>query len=102
MGFDPISLGLMAAGTILGGIQGSKQLSAQKAAQRANEQAAQKAASDAEQATNKANAKKPNIAALMAANLGAAGAGVGGTTLTGPMGAGVDASALGKNTLLGQ
>lgn len=71
--------------------------------QRKNQQAslelARKQAEMADQANNKANAKTPNIAALLAANQSPGG--VGSTMLTGPGGVDTSKLTLGRNTLLG-
>lgn len=64
-------------------------------------EAATKTQQDAERANNKANAKSPDTAALMAANLLAGKLGQGGTMLTGPQGVDPAQLTLGKNTLLG-
>jgi hypothetical protein len=66
------------------------------------EQETQKAARDADMATNRANPKRPNAGALLAANQQSALAGQSGTMLTGPAGVDPLALQLGKNTLLGQ
>lgn len=60
---------------------------------------AQQLASD--EANNKANAKSPNVAALMSANVLNARNGQAGTMLTGPGGLDPSAMTLGKTTLLG-
>lgn len=56
---------------------------------------------DSERANNKANAKSPNTAALMSANLLAGKLGQGGTLLTGPQGVDPAQLTLGKPGLLG-
>lgn len=80
-------------------IQGQKQESAAKKANAQAAEQAQKQATMAEQATNKANAKSPNVKVLDNAN--AQGAGGGSTMLTGPMGIDPTSLTLGKQTLLG-
>jgi hypothetical protein len=55
----------------------------------------------ADEATNRANAKSPDVAALMASNLAAGQQGAAGTMLTGPGGVDPNSLTLGKNTLLG-
>lgn len=60
---------------------------------------AKKQADLADQANNKANAKVPDIAALLAGNQ--APGGVGSTMLTGPGGVDTSKLTLGRNTLLG-
>ena len=56
---------------------------------------------DAERATNRANAKTPDVAAMMAANALAGSSGQSGTMLTGPGGVDPSMLTLGKSTLLG-
>lgn len=60
---------------------------------------AKKQADLADQASNRANAKTPNIAALLAGNQ--APGGVGSTMLTGSGGVDTSKLTLGRNTLLG-
>lgn len=55
----------------------------------------------AEQSANKANAKRPDASAMMAAAEQSAKAGASGTMLTGPQGIDPNALSLSKNTLLG-
>lgn len=55
----------------------------------------------ADQANNRANAKSPDVTAMMSANLLAGKAGQSGTMLTGPQGVDASTLTLGKNTLLG-
>ena len=71
----------------------------QKKAQTEATRMAREQADKADQAFNKANGKAPNIAALFAANKGAAA--VGSTMLTGPTGVDPNSLRLGRNTLLG-
>jgi Flp pilus assembly protein TadB len=90
-----------AAGTAYSIQQGRK---AEKAQARAAEQAtaqANKQADLADQANNRANKKRPNVAGMLDANQQSAG-GAGGTMLTGPAGIDIGSLTLGKNTLLGQ
>lgn len=70
----------------------------------ANDQAmaaAKKQQMASDQANNRANAKSPDSAALMATNMMAAKGGQSGTMLTGPSGIDPGALTLGKNSLLG-
>lgn len=76
-----------------------KQSDAQKKAMRSAEAQAQKQQQQAEREFNRANAKTPDLAGIMARNKRAEGAGS--TMLTGPQGVSQDALSLGKNTLLG-
>lgn len=77
-------------------------------AQKAQKRAANQAASQAEQQQlqaerefNRANQKRPNIAALAARNRAMGQGGPGGTFLTGTMGAPVSGGMLGRTSLLG-
>ncbi len=63
--------------------------------------AAQANALQSEQATNRANARKPDSAAAMAAAILAGKSGQSGTMLTGPQGVDASTLMLGKATLLG-
>lgn len=93
------------AGGVLGGLtlyNGYQQNKANQDARSAQRQAlemARKQADQADQANNKANAKMPNIAALLAGNQ--APGGIGSTMLTGPGGIDPTKLTLGRNTLLG-
>jgi uncharacterized FAD-dependent dehydrogenase len=81
--------------------QGQK---AQKAQRRAANQATMQAEMQhrqAEREFNRANQKRPNIAALAARNRAMSGGGVGGTFLTGTMGAPTSSGMLGRTSLLG-
>ena len=62
----------------------------------------EKAARDADRASNMANQKQPNVAAMMKRNTDASSRGVGGTFLTGGGGAPVASGMLGRTTLLGR
>lgn len=95
------AVSIMAAGagySIYAGEQARKQ---QSSAQGDAKNAALKQEKLQEEANNKANAKRPNVNAIMAAAQQSAKGGIGGTMLTGP--AGIDPSALqlGKSSLLG-
>ena len=70
-------------------------------AQRLSMAEAQKTARAADEATNRANQKRPNANAILAAAQQAAKGGVGGTLLTGPQGVNTGELSLGKSTLLG-
>lgn len=101
---EPISIlaGAAAAGAATSIYQGEQSRKAQKSAAAQTEQAAKKTALQAEEATNAANAKAPDTAALGASNREAAGGGQGSTMLTGPAGIDPASLVLGRNTLLGQ
>lgn len=58
-------------------------------------------AEQADQAFNKANGKRPNMASIFGANAAAAKGGLSGTMLTGPQGIDSGNLLLGKTTLLG-
>ena len=73
----------------------------QAAAQREATAQAEKQAVQAEREFNRANAKKPNVGAIVASNQQAALSGQAGTMLTGPTGIDPTKLELGKNTLLG-
>ena len=77
-----------------------KQSDAQKKAQRSAEAIAEKQKDQAEREFNRANAKTPDLAGIMASNKRAEGAGS--TMLTGPQGVDTGSLSLGKSTLLGQ
>lgn len=76
-----------------------KQSDAQKKAQRSAEAIAEKQKNQAEREFNRANAKTPDLAGIMASNKRAEGAGS--TMLTGPQGVDTGSLSLGKSTLLG-
>ena len=78
-----------------------KGLEAQQAANATAIDAATKQASAADQATNRANAKVPDIASMLSENVLNAKGGQSGTMLTGPQGVDPNALLLGKKTLLG-
>lgn len=73
----------------------------QQGAQREAVAQAEKQAAQAEREFNRANAKKPNVGAIVAANQQASLTGQAGTMLTGPQGIDPTKLELGKNTLLG-
>jgi len=76
-------------------------LQAQKSATQQATVQADKQATMAEQANNKANAKTPDIGAMLSSNEQAAKGGQSSTMLTGPQGVDMSQLNLGKNTLLG-
>jgi hypothetical protein len=89
------------AGTAYSVYNGQQQASAQRGAAQQAKDAATKQADSADQANNRANAKTPDIAAMLTANQGAAKGGASGTMLTGTAGVDPAQLQLGKNTLLG-
>jgi len=105
MGIETALIGLAVASAAGAGasiIQGQKQAGAQKAANQQAKEASAKQADAADQANNRANAKTPDIAAMLSANQGAAKGGASGTMLTGPQGLDPTQLQLGRSTLLGQ
>ena len=99
MGIEAAIIGAAIAGAGASAYSAKKQSDAQKKAQRSAEAIAEKQKNQAEREFNRANAKTPDLAAIMASNKRAEGAGS--TMLTGPQGVSQDALSLGKNTLLG-
>ena len=100
MGFDPLTA--MVGGTFLSSlVQGNVSNKRQEGAQGRAELAAKKTADLQDQAVNKANAKKPNLASLYQDNSLSGKAGIAGTMLTGPTGVDRSSLTLGKTTLLG-
>ena len=81
--------------------EGERAAGEQEKAQRLSMAEAQKTARAADEATNRANQKKPNANATLAAAQQAAKGGMGGTLLTGPQGVNPGEMSLGKSTLLG-
>lgn len=104
MGIETAILAAAAASAVGAGVsiyQGQQQASAQRAAQQQAKDAAAKQADQADQANNRANAKSPDVAAMLTGNQNAATAGASGTMLTGTAGVNPTTLQLGKNTLLG-
>lgn len=99
MGIEAAIIGAAIAGAGASAYSAKKESDAQKKAQRSAEAIAEKQKNQAEREFNRANAKTPDLAAIMASNQRAEGAGS--TMLTGPQGVSQDALSLGKNTLLG-
>ena len=81
--------------------QGERNANMQDDAQRQSMAQARQTAQSADEATNRANQKRPNANAILAAAQQAAKGGMGGTLLTGPQGANMGELSLGKSTLLG-
>lgn len=88
-------------GTSYAVYSGERASDAQQEATKKADAVAKKQADQADQATNRANAKRPDIGAMLSANQQAAKAGGSGTMLTGPSGIDPNVLQLGKNTLLG-
>ena len=107
-----VALGIAAAAAVVGTgysiYNGEQQRSAQSDANKKAEQAAKQQQANAEKTQemqqeqiNKANARKPDVAAMLSGNEQAAKGGASGTMLTGPQGVDPNSLNLGKNTLLG-
>ncbi|MFJ1253414.1 hypothetical protein [Cupriavidus sp. CuC1] len=90
-----------AAGAAVSYVNGQAQAGAQKDAAQQAKDAATAQANQADQANNRANAKSPDINAMLSANQQAAKGGASGTMLTGTTGVDPTQLQLGKNTLLG-
>lgn len=97
--------GVLAGAAVVGAASMIKQAdTARRVGNTGNDRAREAAtatAQDAERATNRANAKTPDVAAMMAANALAGASGQSGTMLTGPGGVDPSLLTLGKSTLLG-
>ena len=95
------ALAAAATGTGYSIYAGERAAGAQEKAQRMSMAETQKTARAADEATNRANQKRPNANAILAAAQQAAKGGMGGTLLTGPQGVNTGELSLGKSTLLG-
>ena len=100
---DPVTATMVLGGAAVGAqVYGAnKAAKAQKEANAVSVAQAKTAADQADQATNRANAKSPNVAGLLSANTMSAKAGQSGTMLTGTQGVDPNTLMLGKKTLLG-
>ena len=96
MGIEAAIIGAAIAGAGASAYSAKKQSDAQRSA----EAQAQKQQQQAEREFNRANAKTPDLAGIVASNKRAEGAGS--TMLTGPQGVDSGSLSLGKSTLLGQ
>jgi septal ring factor EnvC (AmiA/AmiB activator) len=94
-------LAAAAAGAATSIYSANKAASAQKSAAAQATATANKQAKAADEATNRANSKRPDVGAMLSANQQAAASGNASTMLTGPMGVDTSQLQLGKNTLLG-
>ena len=81
--------------------EGERSATAQHRSQRQALAASRATAQSADEANNRANQKRPNANATLAAAQQAARGGMGGTMLTGPQGVSSSELSLGKSTLLG-
>lgn len=91
----------MAASTAYSAYAGNKADQNQRSAQRQSLRTAEDQTNAAEQANNKANQKRPDVAGALSSALMSGKAGASGTMLTGPGGVDPNALQLGKSTLLG-
>ena len=105
MGIETIlagaALAIAATGTGYSIYEGERTADMQRRSQRQALADAKATAQSADEANNRANQKRPNANAILAAAQQAAKGGMGGTLLTGPQGVGSDELSLGKSTLLG-
>jgi len=101
MGFSAVAA-VMAASAAYSGYAGNKADQNQRSAQRQSLRTAQDQANATEQANNRANQKRPDVAGALSSALMSGKAGASGTMLTGPGGVDPNALQLGKSTLLGQ
>lgn len=97
---------VMAAAAVAGAVvsyqNGQDQKKAAKSAQAQAQANADKQEKAADQATNRANQKKPDTGAILDAATQAGKGGASGTMLTGAQGIDPNMLSLGKNTLLGK
>ena len=96
-----IGAAALAASTGYSIYEGERSATAQKRAQRQALANSRATAQSADEANNRANQKRPNANATLAAAQQAARGGMGGTMLTGPQGVSSSELSLGKSTLLG-
>ena len=95
------ALAVAATGTGYSIYSGERNADMQRSAQRNAMRQAEATAKSNEEAVNRANMKRPNVNAILAAAQNAAKSGVGSTMLTGPTGVDQSALTLGKSSLLG-
>ena len=96
-----VLVGAALTSTAYSAYAGNKADQNQRSAQRQSLRTAQDQANAAEQANNRANQKRPDIAGALSAAMQSGKAGASGTMLTGPGGIDPNALQLGKSTLLG-
>jgi len=101
MGVVEAVIGSALIGAASSGFAGHKQRKAAKNAANQAQDAARRQERAAEQAQNRANQKRANPGAALAASQQAGKSGASGTLLTGQGGIDPNALTLGKNTLLG-
>lgn len=97
-----VLVGTAVAGAAVSYYNGQEQKKAAESAQRQAQANADKQEKAADQATNRANQKKPDTGAILDAANQAGKGGASGTMLTGAQGIDPSTLALGKNTLLGK
>lgn len=95
------ALAAAAAGTGYSIYEGERSAAAQNRSQRQALADSRATAKAADEATNRANQKRPNANAILASAQQAAKGGMGGTLLTGPQGVNPGEMSLGKSSLLG-
>lgn len=91
-----------AAGVAMSYMNGQEQKKSAESAQQQAQANADKQEKAADQATNRANQKKPDTGAILDAATQAGKGGASGTMLTGAQGIDPSTLSLGKNTLLGK
>ena len=96
-----IAAGVAAASTAYSAYAQKEAAGDQRKAQDEATAKAEKNAKLADEASNRANQRRPDVNSIMSAAGQAARGGASGTMLTGPQGAGADAGSLGKTSLLG-
>lgn len=96
-----IAAGVAAASTAYSAYTQKEAAADQRDAQNKATAEAEKNAKLADEASNRANQRRPDVNSIMSAAGQAARGGASGTMLTGPQGAGADAASLGKTSLLG-
>lgn len=96
-----IAAGVAAASTAYSAYAQKEAAADQRDAQNKATAEAEKNAKLADEASNRANQRRPDVNSILSAAGQAARGGSSGTMLTGPQGAGADAGSLGKTSLLG-
>ena len=101
MGIETAILALTAISTAAGIYQGVSAAGAQSDAQQQAKKQGEASLLQSQQAMNRANAKHPDVNAILSAAQQAGKSGESGTMLTGPQGVAPGSLPLGKSTLLG-
>lgn len=102
MGIETIMIAAAVASTAVAYQNGQEQKKSAESAQQQAQANADKQEKAADQATNRANQKKPDTGAILDAATQAGKGGASGTMLTGAQGIDPSTLSLGKNTLLGK